>query len=55
MTEPGKQAPKGERERDELDLDKEAIQDLDVTEQEAHLVKGGDAPPPTVHKPPTTT
>jgi hypothetical protein len=57
MTEPGKQSSKGEHERDDLELDKQAIKDLDVNEQDADLVKGGNsaecmgtpiAKPPTI-------
>jgi hypothetical protein len=58
MTEPGKQPPRGERNRDELRLDKETIQDLDVQEQDADRVKGGASAacddPATRTKPPTT-
>lgn len=56
MTEPGKQPQQGERNRDELDLDlgKETIEDLDVNEKDADVVKGGvmgktgTTPPPTL-------
>lgn len=56
MTEPGKQPPKGERNRDELDLDKETIEDLDVNETDADGVKGGNSVEcwPTGDRPPTT-
>lgn len=56
MTEPGKQPPQGERDRDELELDKQTIQDLDVNEQDANQVKGGVSAGcwPTGNKPPTT-
>jgi hypothetical protein len=43
MTEPGKQPPKGEREHDDLDLEKQSIKDLDVDEQDAEQVKGGNS------------
>lgn len=63
MTEPGTQPPQGERNRDELELDKQTIEDLDVSQQDADQVKGGGvgqsdagvtACPRTGTKPPTT-
>jgi hypothetical protein len=54
---PGKQPGSAEREHDELELDKQTLQDLDVHEQDADQVKGGNSAvcfDTTDTKPPTT-
>ena len=56
MTEsPGEQSAAGQPNRDELDLDKQAIKDLDIDEKDAEMVKGGAEHLTAGVKPPTTT
>lgn len=48
------EAPTSGDQPDELDLDKQTIQDLDVTESDADAVVGGDVGKTGDTKPPTT-